>query len=219
MFNNLIKLAIIAIFFNTSLAAQKKWSFELMGGVVYNVPLPLVIEQEGYPDIRVGKALFSTEPFVSPHYWDWRFTRVAGVHQIQFEAIHHKLYLLNKPPEVERFGISHGFNILFFNYGRAIKKFDVKAGLGPALIHPESTIRGKVYEEGPGFDIKGYRLKGFAMQVALARRFYITGSFFINSEVKIIAGFAKAPVADGTARVKNLSVQAVLGPGFCWGKI
>ncbi|MHC1707018.1 MAG: hypothetical protein AB9842_05790 [Bacteroidales bacterium] len=201
-----------------SLQAQKYWSFELMGGVVYNLPLPLVIEQQGYPDIRIEKALFSTEPFISPYYWDWRFTRATGIHRFEFEAIHHKLYLLNKPAEVERFGISHGFNMLLFSYGQERSGFIIKAGAGPVLIHPESTIRGKVYPEGPGFDIKGYRLKGLALQLGLARQFSLNRTFFINTEAKIIAAFANAPVVDGRAKVRNLSFQLVVGPGVKWAK-
>ena len=201
-----------------SLQAQKYWSFELMGGMVYNVPLPLVIEQNGFPDIRIHKALFCTEPLVSPWYWDWRFARINKLQHFEFEAIHHKLYLLNKPAEVERFGISHGFNMFFINYGRDWHKLILKAGAGPVVIHPESTILGKVYPEGPGFDIKGYRLKGIAFQLAVARPFYISKVFFINTEVKIIAGFVNAPIVEGKAKVSNLSLQLLLGPGVKFGK-
>ena len=34
--------------------AQQKWSFELHGGEVYNIPSPLIIKQKGYPDINLS---------------------------------------------------------------------------------------------------------------------------------------------------------------------
>lgn len=211
-------LLVISLTCLSPLFAQKYWSFELMGGAVYNYPLPLVIEQKGFPDIRINQAIFATEPWISPYYWDWRFTRAIKNHSFEFEGIHHKLFLRNRPAEVERFGISHGFNMLFFNYGIIYNKYIFKTGLAPVLLHPESTVRGMIYEEGPGFDIKGYRLRGMALQMAVARQFRLTNTFFINTETKIIIGFANSPVASGTARVRNLSFQFVFGPGGKWGR-
>jgi len=40
--------------------AQSRWSFELHGGEVYNVPMPLTIKQQGYPDLKLT-ARYHTE--------------------------------------------------------------------------------------------------------------------------------------------------------------
>jgi hypothetical protein len=194
----------------------RRWSFELHGGIVTNLRLPLVIKQDGYPDIRIERAHFRSEPLISPFYWDWRFSRWRGNKSLEFEAIHHKLYLVNKPPEVERFGISHGFNMLFLNYGCEAGKFIFRAGLGSVLMHPESTVRGKKWPEDSSFDADGYYLRGVAVNLGFAKQFRFGKYFFINAEGKITAGTANVPILKGTARVQNVAFHFILGPGFNW---
>jgi hypothetical protein len=106
--------------------------------------------------------------------------------------------------------------MLIFNYGREIKKIVFRAGLGSVLIHPESTVRGKVYPEGPGFDIHGYNLRGIVVNVAVAKQIKFGKYFFINTEGKISASTAKAPIVDGYAKVYNIAFHLILGPGVNW---
>lgn len=207
----------ISFFFST---AQERWSFELHGGIVHNLRLPLIIKQSGFPDIRINKAEFYSESLNDPFYWDWRFTkwfaRKKGIKSIEFEAIHHKLYLKNPPPEVEWFGISHGYNMLMVNYGQEIKKIILRTGLGSVLIHPESTIRGMKYPVGPGFDMPGYRLNGIVLNVGVAKQIPFGKYFFVNTEVKMNASVVNAEVVNGYARVHNIVFQLILGPGVNW---
>ena len=212
-----MRICIILITFfsiHYNLIGQRYWSFELHGGVVANVPLPLTIQQTGHPDIYFKAARFYSEPLISPYYWDWRFTKWIDKHSIEFEAIHHKLYLKEKHPDIQRFGISHGFNIFTINYGRKFKYFILRNGLGSVLMHPESTIRNKVYPEGPGFDIKGYRLRGLVYNVGLAKQIpFLKNRFFINTEIKSTFAKANAPIVDGVAKVNNIALQAIVGLG------
>lgn len=210
------KYLLLTIFILLSIVtvAQAKWSFELHGGLATNLRLPLIIKQSGYPDIVIKRAHFESEPLISPWYWNWRFSKWFDDQCITFEAIHHKLYLVNKPTEVQRFGISHGFNMLLLNYGKSIdKNFVVRAGIGSVLLHPESTIRGMAYPEGPGFDFKGYVLRGVVINVAIAKQFLISKYFFVNTEGKITAAVVNAPVVNGHARVYNVAFQLILGLG------
>lgn len=197
-------------------SAQKRWSFELHGGLVHNLRLPLTIRQAGHPDIFISKAEFYSEPLNDPFYWDWRVTRWVDKKSIEFEAIHHKLYLKNLPPEVEWFGISHGFNMLMFNYGIEIRKLIFRAGLGSVLIHPESTVRGMKYPVGPGFDMPGYRLRGITLNLGAAKQIPFGKYFFINTEAKVNASVVNSPVVNGYARVNNIVFQLILGPGINW---
>lgn len=207
-------LLILVLAFPVHTFSQRTWSFELHGGVVTNIPLPLTIKQSGYPDIFIRRARFYSEPLISPYYWDWRFAKWFGKHAIEFEAIHHKLYLKDKHPDIQRFGISHGFNMLTLNYARLFKYFIFRNGIGSVLLHPESTIRNKVYPEGPGFDIRGYRLRGFVFNTAVSRRIPIVKKrLFINTEVKATFAKANAPIVDGVAKVNNIALQAILGMG------
>lgn len=201
--------------FSTSVG-QTRWSFELHGGVATNLRLPLIIRQTGYPDIRIEKAHFTSEPLIDPYYWDWRFTKWFGKKSIEFEAIHHKLYLVNKPAEVQRFGISHGFNMLFLNHSRQLEKIILRGGLGSVLLHAESTVRNMKYPEGPGFDRKGYVLRGISVNLAVAKQLKFGRYFFINAEGKITGSIVNAPIVNGSARVYNIAFQLILGPGVNW---
>jgi hypothetical protein len=196
------------------LNAQRTWSFELHGGVTANMPLPLTIIQQNYPIIYFKQARYYSEPLKSPYYWDWRFSKWFGKHSIEFEAIHHKLYLKSSHPDIQRFGISHGFNMLTFNYAHKFNYFIFRNGIGSVLLHPESTIRNKVYPEGPGFDIKGYRLRGFVFHTAIAKQIPIVRKrLFINTEVKASFAKANAPIVDGIAKVNAIVLQGIVGLG------
>ncbi len=211
-----ILLSFFLLFLYYEGPAQNRWSFELHGGVATNLRLPLLIRQDGFPDIRIPKAHFAAEPLISPWYWDWRFTRWRYGKSIEFEAIHHKLFLVNLPSEVQRFGISHGFNMLFFNRSFQKNTFVLRPGIGSVLAHPESTVRGQVYPEGPGFDIKGYRLRGIALNFAIARPIEISRYFFINVEGKVTVSYVGVPIQNGNARFWNIALQFIVGPGFNW---
>ena len=197
-----------------NLFSQSHWSFELHGGNAYNIPLPLTIQQKGYPDIKIKQAKYESESLISPYYWDWRFSKWFDKYAIEFEAIHHKLYLKNKHPDIQRFGISHGFNMLTINYARKFKYFIFRNGIGSVLMHPENTIRNKSYPEGLGFDIKGYRLRGLVFNTAIAKQIYlIKNRLYINLEGKATFAKGNAPIVDGKAKVNNIALQAIGGLG------
>ena len=82
----------------TSTHAQSRWAFELHSGQVYNLPMPLIVRQEGYDNIRLF-ARYASESFILPVYWDGRFSRWENGKSWELEAIHHKLYLKNTSSE------------------------------------------------------------------------------------------------------------------------
>lgn len=132
MWIKFISLIAFIILSSTATTAQSSWSFELHGGGAYNLPMPLHIRQQGYPEIKL-RARFDSESFILPVYWDWRFSRWENGKSWEFEAIHHKLYLDNTTPEVQKFNISHGFNMIMVNRGFEKRLFRYRAGLGIVL--------------------------------------------------------------------------------------
>lgn len=200
----------------TASGAQDRWSFELQFGVVHSIDLPLTFYQDGYPEIRIDKADYYCEPLNDPPYWDWRFSRWKNNKSIELEAVHHKFYLRNLVPGVDRFGISHGFNMVFINRGWQWGPYIFRAGIGSALVHPESSIRGMAYPLGPGFDFPGYRVRGVNINLTGSRQFRISKTFFVNAEAKVHAAVANVPIINGHARVNILALQLILGPGVNW---
>jgi hypothetical protein len=196
---------------------RPRWSFEYHFGGTYNFELPLTIVQAGYPDIYIKRAIYETEPFTSPHYWNWRFTKRFETWGLSFEAIHHKIYLKNKPAEVERFGISHGYNMLILSYIKQYPWFNLCFGGGTVLAHPESTVRGMKWPEGPGFDLYGYELGGYVLNFGIAHQVRIYKRFYVSTEAKLTFSQVEVPIVDGHANVNSLALQLIFGPGIDFG--
>ncbi|MFY9151206.1 MAG: hypothetical protein WAO52_04260 [Prolixibacteraceae bacterium] len=195
------------------IAAQSHWSVELHGGGVYNLPVPLSIHQENFPALKLT-ARYSTDPFTLPVYWDMRFSRWQNNKSFEFEIIHHKLYLDNITPEVQKFNISHGYNMLFLNRGFDKNKYHYRAGAGMVLAHPESKIRGKEFgDTGDDFDL-GYYLTGPVANLGIGRHFRINNRFYLNTEAKTTLGYSKIRIAEGHADVYHMALHLVFGFGF-----
>ena len=205
---------IVSFFFIQAIAgySQSGWSFELHGGDVFNVPLPLSIRQNGYPKIRLT-ARFRTEAFIPPVYWDWRISRWKNQRSWEFEVIHQKLYLENTTPEVQRFNISHGFNLLMVNRGFDNGKFRVRAGGGIVLAHPESNIRGMEFGDSSNDTDLGYFISGPVANFALSKPIWLSKRFFINVEAKTTLAYAHIKIANGHSDVFNLAFHLILGLG------
>lgn len=208
-----IVLFIAMIVLSLVAKAQSRWSFELQEAVVYNVPLPLTIRQDGYPAIKVSGARYHTEPFTLPVYYDGRISRWQDDHSWEVEFIHHKIYLQNNPGEVQAFNVSHGFNLLFVNRGFDRQILRYRLGAGVVIAHPESEVRGLVFNSARGDNDRGYYLSGPAIHVSVNKPFYLGNRFFINAEARTTLAYASVKVAQGRADVYNIAFHLVLGVG------
>lgn len=175
--------------------------------------MPLVIKQQNYPDIKLT-ARYHTEVFTLPVYWDMRLSRWQNKKSWEFELIHHKLYVNNTTLEVQKFNISHGFNMLFLNCGFGKKKFHYRFGAGIILAHPESKIRGKEFGDADNDFDMGYFLAGPIINLAIGKHFRMNNHFFINAEAKTTLAYSKIRIADGQANVYNVALHLILGVGY-----
>jgi hypothetical protein len=208
-----IFIVFIFCIFYYPMRAQSHWTFELHGGEVYNVPVPLVIKQQGYSDIKIT-ARYHTDALTLPIYWDWRFSRWKNDRSWEFEMIHHKLYLENTTPEVQKFNISHGFNIIMVNRGFDQKKVLYRFGAGIVLTHPESKIRGQEFGSTADDLDLGYYLSGPVLNFAINRPIRLCDRFFINAEAKTTIAYSHIKIAQGYANVYNLAFHLILGIGY-----
>jgi hypothetical protein len=196
----------------TPAESQSLWSFECHGGEGYNVPMPLTISQQGYPGIKLT-AHYYTEPFTPPFYMDLRLSCWQNNRSWEIEFIHHKLYLDNTTSEVQKFNISHGFNMLFLNRGFDQKTFRYRAGLGIVITHPESNIRGKEFGDSENTWDLGYYLSGPVINLAIGKPIRLGERIYINAEAKTTFAYTFVQVADGHADVYSLAFHLVLGIG------
>ncbi|MFO7616444.1 MAG: hypothetical protein R6V75_04265 [Bacteroidales bacterium] len=193
--------------------SQVLWTVNLNAGAPVNIPVPLHISQSGHPDISL-LARWSSDPFMLPFYWMWRIGRINNDRGWEFEAIHHKLILENRPPEVSEFRITHGFNLLFVNRSYHDRWLNWRYGAGVILAHPENRVREQQLNEQLGLFNRGYYISGPALNVSVNRPFYPSRLFFANLELKATAGVAFVPVHAGRATVGHLSVHLIAGLGY-----
>lgn len=180
-------------------------------GVQYNVPLPLVIRQSGHPDLKLT-ARFSTRPFAEVPYYD---VKVGVVHKrwaYELELVHHKLYLDNRPPEVDTFEITHGYNPILLNVVRDQWGVGFRAGAGFVLTHPETMVRGLRFPETGG--VLGWYVSGPAAQLSVSKWFDLSRQLFVGFEGKFVGAWARVPIVDGSADVPNLSLHGLVSVGW-----
>jgi hypothetical protein len=198
----------------TPAAAADSISFEVMGGSAINVPTPLTIHQNGYPDIELN-AHYDTKPFgPEAPYYAWRVSDWSADEAWEFGQIHHRLFLSNPPPEVQYFAIHYGYNYFFLGRGWKRSGWVFHLGVGPIVTNPQSSVRHKVqYETGGLFDT-GSHFSGMGSEAAVEKDFYFAKHAFFVVEAAMTAGWAwSVPVADGSANVPNLAFHGHIGVG------
>ncbi len=192
--------------------SDAQWVFQLGTGSAYNFTTPLEIRQDGEPDINID-AQYETRAFsTAAWYYDMRVAKWKGNHAWEFETHHQKLYLDNRPADVQSFAISHGYNLNTLNSAWLINNFIYRLGLGIVITHPETIIRNKEYNDKGG--INGFHLSGVTAQAAVEKRFSFTEKIFGYLEAKLTASYAEIPIEDGDATVPNAAIHGIFGTGY-----
>lgn len=193
--------------------AQGRVVIEGALGTALNAPSPLVVQQRGYPDIRLT-ANYDTRPLTaSPYYqvqvglWNREATSawVIGL-------LHHKLYLDNPPPEIQLFEITYGYNTLYGGRAWRKKKWVLGTGAGVVIANPLTVVRHQEEDRRGGFLSFGWA--GATVYGSVQRRLNVSKKVFFGIETKVTASMAWIPVADGNARVPNLALHFLGSFGF-----
>jgi len=192
--------------------AGAEWVFQISTGSAYSFPSPLKIKQDGEEDISLT-AKYETRAWNTlAYYYDLRIAKWEDGRAWEFETLHHKLYLSNNPPEVDYFAISHGYNLNTVNRAWLIRGWIYRVGAGFVMTHPETSVRGKKYDNEGG--INGFHISGVTSQVAVEKRFDLGKKFFFSLEAKLTASYAEIPIADGRASVPNTALHGIFGVGY-----
>ncbi len=197
--------------------AQDRWDFEIGITVPDNVPLPLVIRQSGRPDLSLT-ASYSSRPLEIPVCWIWRISRWSGDAGWELQAVHHKLFLENTPPEVGEFSVSHGLNLITANRSWRLGEFVARIGAGIALSHPENTVRGRRLREDRGIFGMGYYVGGPALTVGVGTSYTLPGNLFFSYEGMMSGSYSNVPVDGGSADVWNVALHANFAVGYSPGE-
>lgn len=196
-----------------SFGQDPKWILMGRAGTAYNFKTPLVIRQNEFEDIRF-RAEYATRPFAPPPYWDLHFVKWNKTKGWALKVTHHKLYLQNNPPEIQRFTITDGYNLVTLVRQWQVGGFIYHLGGGAVFTHPESVIRGRRFSETKGVLHSGYHLSGPVAEAAIEKRIDLSYRLMLSLEGRVTASFVRVPVAGGHAYASNIAVHGLAGIGY-----
>lgn len=195
----------------TAAAGEPGWRVELGLGGAHSLSSTLQLEQEDQPALALD-ADWAARSFESPLYYALRLARADARGAWALRFIHHKVHLENTTPEVERFGVSHGYNLLTLERGLTLGGFELWAGAGLVIAHPESTVRGETRAENAGGPLGGgYYLTGPTAALAAGRRLPLGGHVAVVPELRFTLSRARVPIAAGEASVPNAALHLTVG--------
>ena len=195
-------------------ARAQSWSVEIMGGTALSFQTPLIVHQNGYPDIDVT-ARYDTRPFGPDFpYYAFRVSRWKGDEAWEFGQVHHRLFLADPPPQIQYFAIHFGYSYLLFGHAWRRGTFVYHLGVGPIVTNPDTSVRNERRSVGGWLFDGGYYVSGMGLGVSAEKDFHISRSTYCVVELEFTAGNAwHVPVANGAAEVPNLALHFHIGLG------
>jgi hypothetical protein len=228
-------------------SSQAGMTFDLHFGTSAKPPTTLEITQAGHADAVITGVHFETRPWepfatlalITQNYYGFRIghhARPASDHSfdlgIELELLHDKAYYVsgNDPEQVvQHFELSDGVNYLLLNgvarypvdvgpgYPNGRTQLLVRAGAGPVITAPASTIR----RQGHGHDLHGtgeaYEFAGFGYQLAAQARQFILPALALSLEGKYTYSSPSQSIANGRARTYLPTVHINVGLSFAPG--
>ena len=187
-------------------------TIDLMLGSAYNLPTPLTIRQENYPDLK-HTARYDTRPFggYAPYYAG-RLTFWRGDGGWEFEVIHHRLFLSNTTAEIQRFEIHFCYSYLLAGRAWRTHGFELHANGGVVMTNPANVVRGMpMNTSDAGAPDAGYDITGVGGSFAVSREFKLVGRLSLIGTAAVVAGTVSVPVATGSARAPNVGLHGQVG--------
>ncbi len=215
------RLALLAslCFLLAPATAHADWTLAAYIGTAWTQSTTLTLDRGA-----LGRSTFSGVPFDShsfegPLYYGYRggWFRRGSIAGIEGEAIHLKVFA--RPgtlgPDVRRFSISHGLNLLFAN---AVLRKPLSAsrhvvatarlGVGFSVPHGESEIGGVEQQQ--------YAIGSLALQAAGGAELRVAPHLRGFAEYKLTRTAPDVSVAGGSMHGRYLSQHLAAGLGVAW---
>jgi len=194
-------------------------SFDLSLGDACSVDQNITVARQDASDINF-RASFKTNGLKSPQYYSIRLGEYINNKNLEFEFIHHKLYVEDLPLVIDKFEVTDGYNLFLINIVNNLKR-DIyyRIGVGTVVVHPDITIDGETnYVKGggliPKFWTDGYHWGGISSQISLFYEKKIASKIQFNLETKFVYARTSIPVVGGNFILPNLSFHFLAGLSF-----
>ena len=196
-----------ALFFPSAVRAEDRFRAQFFGGTSWSVPSTLAVDQSGLSRLEF-RARWETRPLEDAPYYAARVALWSGRRGWELQLLHHKIYLTNETAEVERFEVSHGWNLITLQRADRGRAVEWRAGAGAVVAHTEGRIRGRDVDTG------AYQLSGAGALVGAGKSFAISRRFFASAEAQVTLSWARVPIQTGHARTVNAAFHVLFGFGF-----
>jgi|GEM_PF-453630 len=197
-------------------AARREVAVEFAGGTAWSWRTPLTARLPGAAAATL-RARYTTRPLRDAPYYAYRVGYGTPARGVEAELVHHKLYLENPRPPVERFEVTHGYNLATANLRAPAAGYVVRVGLGLVVAHPEGRIAGRAVGPVRSRLGGGYHIAGATAQLGVGRRYPLgrgAVAAFAAPELKLTASGARVPLAGGGGvLVPNVALHALAGLG------
>lgn len=203
MQNKVTLIFITTVCYSISASAKDGWELSFGLGGALNLEQSITIDMDNGDSIKSDSVGFNTKPFSTPPYYNLRTGYWKDDSAWELEFIHHKLYAKSSDlnNRVQNFEVTDGYNLLYFNYATVYKQsWNVRAGLGAVIPHPDVTVDG-VRSHG------GYQLGGVSTQLALEKEFPLSESILFSLEGKVTYSYAQIDLDYGEAKVPNTALH------------
>jgi hypothetical protein len=94
--------------------ARREIAAEFYGGTAWSLRTLLTVRLPGAAPTRL-RARYATRPLADAPYYAYRASYGTATRAVEAELVHHKLYLENPAPPIERFEVTHGYNLATAN--------------------------------------------------------------------------------------------------------
>ena len=117
-------------------------------GLLGQRALAAVDHPAGQPDLDFT-AHWATRPWLDTWYYAGRIGLWKANRGWIFDFTHHKIYLSNNPPEVQKFRITNGMNMFTLSRGFRRGQLTYAIGAGPVITFPINRVRDQKLAERP----------------------------------------------------------------------
>jgi len=213
----MVRPLLIALLSLAGRPASARAQIEVQGflGSSVSLPSPLRVSQSGQPDLSFT-AHWATRPMLDTWYYAGRVGLWKGNRGWLLDFTHHKIYLTNAPPEIQKFRITNGMNMFTLSRGFRRERLTYAIGAGPVITFPINRVRGQALGGDRGF-LGGYFLSGGHVMASATRRFPLAGGMFVSLDGRASASYVRVPVAGGHAAVPNDARHIHAGLGYLLG--
>ena len=207
----------------------------------------LDIRQAGFPDVTIRDVHYETRSWnpdtsllqLTENYYSLRVGYMFGPavenrpgFGVELELLHDKIYYVSGTDPlgvVQHFELSDGLNYLMLNavmrypfevsdeFPRGRTQVLARAGGGPVISAPASTIRGQPH----GHELHGtgepYELAGFGFQIAGQVRRFVLPWLALSFEAKYSHSQPTQTIAGGTAQTYLSTIHFNFGATFAFG--